>query len=260
METRKMEEAEFHNRRELDRKTLAAGDFQQKYSNLRIYDTVRASVSFQENWMRKHCGPGTVVLDFCCGTGHVSLRLAEYGAFVHGIDISDESVEETRQKLAAAGYAERSSFQVMDAENLSFGDNMFDVIVCSGVLHHLDLDLAYRQLARVLKPGGRIICIEALGHNPVINLYRRRTPHLRTEWEAQHILKLQDVERARPFFGKVEVDFFHLFSIAGVFFRNTPLFAPLMRLFDFLDTLVLKIPGVRLLAWQMIFILSEPVK
>jgi 2-polyprenyl-3-methyl-5-hydroxy-6-metoxy-1,4-benzoquinol methylase len=260
MESRKKDEADFHDNRELDRKLLDAEAFQLKYPNLRVYATVKASQDYQEKWMREYCGPGQTVLDFCCGAGELSLKLAGYGAFVYGVDISEESVKTTRKRLADGGFSETSQFQVMDAEALSFADSMFDVIVCSGVLHHLDLDLAYRQLCRVLKPGGRVICIEALGYNPLINLYRRFTPNLRTEWEAQHILKMPDVARARVYFRSVEVDYFHLFSIAGVFFRKSRLFPAIMNLLDFLDGIVLKLPLVRLMAWQMIFELSGPRK
>ena len=101
----------------------------------------------------------------------------------------------------------------MDAERLAFQDRSFDVIVVNGVLHHLELREAYVELARVLKKNGRIMCIEALAHNPLINLYRRKTPHLRTEWEVDHILRMRDIEIARKYFGKVRVRFFHLASL-----------------------------------------------
>ncbi len=88
----------------------------------------------------------------------------------------------------------------MDAEQLTFPDQTFDLIVCNGVLHHLDLRYAYPELARVLKPGGRILCLEALGYNPAIQLYRKLTPHLRTAWEAEHILTMRQVKEAGLFF------------------------------------------------------------
>ena len=70
--------------------------------------------------------------------------------FVQGIDISSNEVNSARMKLKDAGYSNKSDFQVMDAENMTFEDNSFDVIICNGVLHHLDIDAALPELARFL--------------------------------------------------------------------------------------------------------------
>lgn len=257
IEVRKQSEIDFHNRREVDRRAMPQDDFEQKYSNKKWYSIVRRSRDFTARWLETNCS-GKMALDYCCGLGGMSLQLAQAGAFVHGIDISDESVKTARELLAHEGLGRRSAFQVMDAEKLTFPDRMFDVIVCSGVLHHLDLDFAYPQLARVLKPDGKILCLEALGHNPLINLYRRRTPQLRTSWETEHILKQKDLDRARIFFDKVEARYFHLCSIAAVPFRKSILFRPLLAGLEAIDTLLLSLPGVRLMAWQVVFELSRP--
>lgn len=258
MEQRKLDEIEFHNRREQDR--LAAGsleEFYEKYPNKSFYAINRGVARARMEWMKENC-PGAVALDYCCGLGQASLELAEAGAFVHGIDISDREIETAKRTAAEAGIADRTSFSVMDAEALEFPDDFFDVILCSGVLHHLDLDKAYPQLARVLKPAGQILCIEAQGTNPLINLYRKRTPHLRTSWEAEHILALRQVDQARAYFGEVDITFYHLFTLLAIPFRRTRLFSPLLSVLETIDKLVLRIPGVRRMAWQMIFVLSEP--
>lgn len=148
----------------------------------------------------------------------------------------------------------------MDAENLTFEDNTFDVIVCSGVLHHLNLANAYPQLARVLKPSGAILCVEALGHNPFISLYRKLTPHLRTKWEAEHILKMKDIHLARRYFGKIDMKFFHLFTIFGLPLQNTSCFDSALTLLERIDSTVLKVPFLQLMAWQIIFELGLPKK
>lgn len=257
LEHRKQCEVEFHNRREVDRRELDHTQFEQRYSNKKWYCVTRTSEAYVENWLRQNC-KGAKALDYCCGLGDMSVRLAEHGAYVNAIDISDESVETTRQKLEEAGYGKRSTAQVMDAEKLTFPDNSFDVIICSGVLHHLDLQYAYPQLSRVLKPGGKILCIEALGHNPIIQTYRRLTPHLRTSWEVDHILKTKDLKLAKTYFDGVNVRYFHLFSVAAAVFRKTPLFAPALSLLEIVDNVVMRIPGVQLMAWQMIFELSKP--
>ncbi len=254
---RKQEEIDFHNRREVDRQKMNQAEFEERYANKKWYSIVEYSRKFTDQWLIDHC-QGKRALDFCCGLGGMSLQLAEAGAFVDSIDISDESVKTTEKLLKDHGFKDRCRAQVMDGENLTFDDNTFDVIICSGVLHHLDLKKAYPQLSRVLKPDGKILCMEALGHNPIINLYRRRTPSLRTAWEVDHIIKNKDLQFAKEFFGKVKADYFHLFGIAAVPLRKTPLFRPALAVLNTLDSIVLKLPGFRQMAWQIIFELSEP--
>lgn len=256
-ESRKQEEIDFHNRRERDRQEMSDAEFQQAYSNKKWYAITQSSRDYADNWLKENCD-GKVALDYCCGLGGMSLRLAEAGAFVHGIDISDESVTTAENLLQENGFGDRCSMQVMDAERLTYEDNSFDIIVCSGVLHHLDLNRAYPELSRVLKPTGKIICMEALGHNPAINLYRKLTPHLRTAWEVDHILKAKDLKLARDFFDGVSAKYFHLSTIGAVPFRNTPIMRPLLATLEGVDALLLRIPGVRQMAWQMIFVLSQP--
>lgn len=197
-------------------------------------------------------------MDYCCGLGQISLQLASHGASVIGIDISPKSVETAGQLLADAGYSEQSRFAVMDAEKLEFPDDSFDVIVCSGVLHHLDTSRAFPELSRVLKPSGKIICIEALAYNPLIQWYRNRTPHLRTEWEKDHILNHRDLKIARKSFQKLSTRYFHFAAIAAAPFHEKWIFRPVLAFGNFLDDIILAIPLVRLLAWQMVFVLSMP--
>ena len=82
-------------------------------------------------------------------------------------------------------------------------DDSFDLVCGSGILHHLDLPAAMRELARVLRPSGRAVFMEPLGHNPAINAFRNRTPELRTPDE--HPLLGKDLKLCRRYFGSVEV-------------------------------------------------------
>lgn len=256
---RKQAEIEFHNRRERDRLSLEGEAFEKKYSNKKFYSIVRKSRNFVSAWLAQNC-PGKVALDYGCGLGGMCVKLIENGAFVYGIDISGESIKSAQKLLADEGFARSASLHVMDAENLSFESDCFDIIVCSGVLHHLDINKAYEELARVLKSDGKILCMEALGHNPAINLYRKLTPHLRTRWEADHILKMKDIKMASRLFECVDVHFFHLFSLTGVLFRTTPIFSAMLSLLEVLDSMILKIPYLKYMAWQVVFELSGPYK
>ena len=62
------------------------------------------------------------------------------------------------------------------------------------------------------------------------------------------------------YFGEIEMRFFNLFTLAAVPFRGTPLFNPLLKVFEVIDSVVLRIPGIKWLAWQCIYILKNPKK
>lgn len=257
-EERKAQEIAFHDLRERDQATMSADDFDRKYPNLRVYSVVGSSRAFVERWLST-VGTETRLLDFCCGEGAWTLTGASLGAISLGVDISAESIRVGASRAKERKLSERCHFAVADVEELPFPNASFDMIICSGVLHHLDLDRAYAEIARVLRPGGRVLCIEALAHNPLIAWYRRRTPHLRTPWEIDHILSVEDALRAKRYFAHVELQFFHLFVIAAVPFRKTRVFRPLYRALDAVDRVVLRVPGVRRMAWQVIFELSHRV-
>jgi 2-polyprenyl-3-methyl-5-hydroxy-6-metoxy-1,4-benzoquinol methylase len=117
---------------------------------------------------------GLSVLDYGCGSGQLGIYLAMLGAKVSGFDLSPLGVDVAN--WAASKYGLVCSFKAMDAEELSYPDQSFDLVVGFGVLHHV---IKYPQsayhLARVLKPGGRAVFHETLWDNPLINFVRRWT-------------------------------------------------------------------------------------
>ncbi len=118
------------------------------------------------------------ILDYGCGTGDCAIFLAERGAKVVGIDISSEAIKQAKEKAKQKGLDNLLMFEQMDAENLQYADNSFDFVYGVSILHHLQLSSAYHEIARVLKPSGRALFLEPLGHNPIINYFRAKTPHL----------------------------------------------------------------------------------
>jgi ubiquinone/menaquinone biosynthesis C-methylase UbiE len=257
---RKYKEAEFHDRREQLRHA-DADEYRRITRNKHFYAINRSSRSYMEDWLRGRCRNGAEALDYCCGVGHTALTMARYGARVTGIDISAQSIETSRALLASNGLADRARFINGDAEHTGFPDSSFDVILCNGVLHHLDVTKAYPELARILKPDGAILCVEALAHNPVFQLYRRLTPHMRTAWEVDHILSRREINLARRFFGRVAPRFFHLAGLAAVPLRNNPrVFDVVLGALDALDGAILRVPGLRWWAWQCLFVLTKPKK
>ncbi len=258
-ESRKQKEASFHDKIrniELEKNSKM---YEELAIRRRFYCINRKSDDFFKNFIKRNCA-GKKILDYCCGEGDITFFLSESGADAVGIDISPVSIEHALKKAKSKNLERKISFRVMDGENLEFENDSFDLIVCSGVLHHLDIEKAYKELSRVIKPDGKIICNEPLIHNPVFQLYRKLTPHLRTEWEVEHILKRKDIKLAEKYFSRVETKFFHLISFAAVPFLNFPGFSAMLAVLEALDSIILKIPGLKWWAWQAIFILSEPKK
>jgi SAM-dependent methyltransferase len=177
-----------------------------------------------------------------------------------GIDISPVAIENARKVAKTAGVDTVCQFSVMDAEHTEFSSGTFDLIHEYGALHHLDLPAAYKELSRVLKPEGKLVCTEALRHNPLIRWYRRRTPHLRTQWEVEHILGVDDIDHARNYFSEIKVSFFHLAVLIAVPFRKTKLFGPLCRILDRIDSFLLRRQGIGKYGWITVFTMGGPRK
>jgi ubiquinone/menaquinone biosynthesis C-methylase UbiE len=249
LEPRKQKESEFHDRMRDTTRIEAVGrdQYEEFFSNHRFYRTAILSRQYFFDWVQRHA-VGKTVLDFACGDGDVALRAAAAGAqLAIGIDISGVSVQNARRAAAARGLAERTFFLRADCENTGLPDDSVDVVVCAGVLHHLDVTRAFPEIRRILAPGGRVIAFEALDYNPLIKLYRNRNPHQRTEWEKAHILSLREVRLARRYFQLGEIRYFHMASIAGVWL---PALLPLL---NGLDRVLTRVPGVQLMSWMFTF-------
>ncbi len=273
MEVRKHQEREFHNlqRTVIDDVHVAdtrwSPDLETTirsnplWANMKYYAIERKSRDIVLEWFKTHC-PGQKVLDYCCGNGDDAFFIAaQDAADVIGIDISEVSIQNCRDKVAKAGLSKNLSFIVMDGEALKFPDNSFDVVTEYGALHHLDLRKAYEEIARVLRPGGRFLCVEALGHNQIIHLYRLLTPHLRTTWEAEHIIKKKDIELGRQYFHRINIiGFYHLATLGAVPLRNTPIFEKVLDALEAVDSVLLKLPFFRWQAWHIVFQLADPKK
>lgn len=104
--------------------------------------------------------PNQKVLDIATGTGMVAMAAAQClrgNGRVQAIDLSENMIRQAQGNLTRAGL-DNIDFHVMDAENLEFESNYFDVITCSyGLFFMPDMPAALKSWLRVLKPGGKLI-------------------------------------------------------------------------------------------------------
>jgi demethylmenaquinone methyltransferase/2-methoxy-6-polyprenyl-1,4-benzoquinol methylase len=123
---------------------------------------------------------GMQALDVAGGTGDIAKGMAkQVGSSGHVFltDINESMLEVGRDRLLDAGIGGNVSFQVENAEDLSFADDTFDcVTIAFGLRNVTDKDKALRSMYRVLKPGGRLLVLEfskpvAPGLGPIYDTY-----------------------------------------------------------------------------------------
>ena len=98
---------------------------------------------------------GNEVLDACCGTGDLAVADERVGGEVTGLDFSERMLDRARSKSATVSWVQG------DVLAMPFQDASFDVVTVGfGIRNVEDLEAVLRELARVLRPGGRLGCLE----------------------------------------------------------------------------------------------------
>ena len=135
-----------------------------------VYDLMNTAMTagLHHGWRgraadRAELTPGDSALDLCCGTGDLALELrARVGAVgrVVGADFSERMLELANEKAADRGLSD-VTFEWADALELPYSDSSFDAVTVGfGVRNLADLDAGVGEMARVLKPGGRLVILE----------------------------------------------------------------------------------------------------
>ena len=99
--------------------------------------------------------PGDRVLDACCGTGDLALAAERAGGIVTGLDFSERMLERARRKSDTVTWVRA------DVTALPFQEESFDAATVGfGVRNVPELEAGLGELARVLRPGGRLACLD----------------------------------------------------------------------------------------------------
>ncbi|MFA1538092.1 class I SAM-dependent methyltransferase [Actinomadura monticuli] len=102
--------------------------------------------------------PGDRVLDVACGTGLVARAFRDRAAHVTGMDITSDMAEQARPHV--------DRLVLAPAEKSPFEDGSFDVVVCRQGIQFMDLPDAVQEMARVTRPGGRIVLLNLCAYGP----------------------------------------------------------------------------------------------
>lgn len=105
--------------------------------------------------IKNHVGKDDVVLECACGTGLLTLPMAQICKEIVATDYSDGMLKQTQKKIAGYPNVTVQKASILD---IPFEDNKFDVVVAANVIHLLDEpEKALAEMKRVCKPGGKLI-------------------------------------------------------------------------------------------------------
>src|SRR5215211_290037 len=195
----------------------------------------------KRRWTRRakmlisHLKPGMTVLELGCGTGSFTRELARSGADVVAIDVSPDLLEIAKANCSVPNV----QYQIQNAYALSYSEGVFDSVVGSSVLHHLEIDKALGDIYRVLKPAGTIYFTEPNMLNPQIAI-QKNIPWIKQKlgdspdetaffrWRLRRLLEQTGYRNVRidPFdflHPKTPVPLIDRVSVLGRFLENVPM-------------------------------------
>lgn len=169
------------------------------------------------------------------------------------INIAEAEIEKAKINLPNATL--KPNFYVMDAHNMKFESESYDVVFGGAILHHLHLTKALPEIKRILKHDGKFVFWEPLGMNPVAALIRKLTPNYRTIDE--QAFRIKEIKIAKKYFKIKIIPFEFIVTPAGIIskylFKNP--FNILTNTAYFIDIILLRaFPPIKYIFRSMIFI------
>lgn len=209
------------------------------------------------------------VLVYGCGNDSAAVWFSKLGAKVDAIDISAKSIR--NQEKISDLLRLKMTCLVMDANNLDFPSNQFDIVYGNAILHHLYTKKSTEEIARVLKPGGKAVFRDVIKGNLFLQLFRSVTPFWRTEDE--HPLTHKDFAIFRQKFKHCSIETYILSGLPIFFFARIinyvlqnklklnlriPLPNSIYSFFDRLDVILFRLlPFTKNQAWLCLLTLRE---
>lgn len=143
------------------------------------YDLMNRLMSFGQDqmWRRETVAlarpvPGGRALDVAAGTGDIAIELSRISDSVAAVDFTLDMLRVGRRKVNGTPTEARVQFIGGDALALPFADNSFDCATTGFAMRNVaDIEGAFREMARVVRPGGRVVCLELT--KPPSALFRR---------------------------------------------------------------------------------------
>lgn len=163
----------------------------------KTYDTARCADPEVMQGLVEYMNPmaGKKYLDVSCGSGNYTIALYNQGLDIIGIDISQEMLKKAQAKGPTIPWLQG------DVQALPFEDNTFDGMYCIHAIHHYkDLELAFKEMYRVLAPGGTLI---------VFTLFVEQCER---QWLGHYFPFLEEIARKIT---KTESALVHLMKIIG---------------------------------------------
>ena len=189
------------------------------------------------------------VLDFGCGIGNFTEKVINFNPKkIVAIDISEQAIKKAKNNPSLN--KKNIEYRVENCEDLSLNSDSFDIAYGSGILHHLNLNKSLYELKRILKKDGKIIFIEPMATNPIINLYRKFTPNARTSDE--HPFRLSDIEFIKSLFTNVEVKYYGFLTLVCFLFYKEPEKSNLFQILKKIDEKILNSRYFKFLAWSVL--------
>jgi ubiquinone/menaquinone biosynthesis C-methylase UbiE len=197
---------------------------------------------------------GLKILDLGCGFGDDAITLSGETNRIWGIDIAEHRLHAARAAVHRANRSDRIFIEKMDAHDLQFADNFFDLIVGNSFLMWVNKARAVEECHRVLKPGGKALFpCESMGKNPFLALYRHRQS-MQTRESLVSRITLPELSRLASRFSAAQWEQFYLVSPLlyplAMRFPKNGILRRIIRSVHFLDMGILRLfPRSRHHAW-----------
>lgn len=182
---------------------------------------------------------GQLMLDLACGYSMSPVIFALAGARVYALDVAPKALQTVRWFAEFKGVGDRVRPVLAPGEYLPFAAGSFDLIHGSAALHHLQLEQAAPEIARVLNVRGKAGFVDPLGHNILLEFARDYVPYRNKHPEkaTDHPLHMADVEAFGRCFTHCTCQSFQLVSMVGSVL-HIPCSSPVRQRLESFDTLL----------------------